>query len=137
MANDLSDLPVTLSPQQGVVAPSRLWGGDGPAAYDLLQVQIPGSLGPKHFLQQIWTRNMIDLADFSPSADQNWPDARRRPQGGAQGLLADCCRSMVMSSTHWRSGFAVQEFDRIGGTNNGGPKIASIFAERTQWVKTQ
>ena len=60
---DFSDLPATLSPQQalGVVAPPRLWDGDDPAGHDLLQAQISGSLGPKDFLEEIWTRDVVDL----------------------------------------------------------------------------
>ena len=56
--------------------------------YDLLQAQISGPLGSKDFLEEIWTRDVVDLGDLSPAADHKRPYARRRPQGCAQGLLA-------------------------------------------------
>ena len=60
---DFSDLPATLSPQQAlvVVAPPRLWDGDDPAGYDLLHARVSDSLGPKDLLEEIWTRDVVDL----------------------------------------------------------------------------
>ena len=66
---DFSNLPAT-SPQQvtttslpamNMVAPPRLWDGDDPAGYDLLQARVFGALGPKDFLEEIWTRDVVDL----------------------------------------------------------------------------
>ena len=56
---DFSDLPASISPQQalGVVTPPRLWDGDDPAAYDLLQARVSDLLGSNDFLEDIWTRD--------------------------------------------------------------------------------
>jgi len=62
--------------------------GTAMTGYDLLQAQISGPLGPKDFLEEIWTRDVVDLGDLSPAADHKRPYARRRLQGCAQGLLA-------------------------------------------------
>ena len=60
--SDFSNLPAT-SPQHamGVVAPPRLWDGDDPAGYGLLQERVSASLGPKDFLEEIWERDVVDL----------------------------------------------------------------------------
>src|SRR6267142_2913232 len=60
---DLSALPAAISPQHAMaaVAPPRLWDGDDPAGYDLLQARVSASLGPKDFLEEIWTRDVVDL----------------------------------------------------------------------------
>src|SRR6266446_1034607 len=56
-------LPTAVSPQttMAAVAPPRLWDGDDPARYDLLQLRVSGSLGPKDFLEEIWARDVVDL----------------------------------------------------------------------------
>jgi hypothetical protein len=41
--------------------------------YDLLQAQISGPLGSKDFLEEIWTRDVVDLGDLSPAADHKRP----------------------------------------------------------------
>ena len=58
-------LPTAVSPQttMAAVAPPRLWDGDDPARYDLLQSRVSGSLGPKDFLEEIWARDVVDLLD--------------------------------------------------------------------------
>jgi len=128
--SDFSDLPATFSPQQalGVVAPPRLWDGDDPAGYDLLQAQISGSLGPKDFLEEIWTRDVVDLGDLSPAADQRRPYARRRPQGCAQGLLA---RLVPLNRYEQRAlvrrQFAIKEFDRVDRNERRWAKNNVVF----------
>ena len=56
-------LPTAVSPRttMAAVAPPRLWDGDDPARYDLLQSRVSGSLGPKDFLEEIWARDVVDL----------------------------------------------------------------------------
>ena len=60
---ELSDLPAAVSPPSALaaVAPPALWDGDDPAGYDVLQARVAASLGPKDFLEEIWTRDVVDL----------------------------------------------------------------------------
>ena|SRR5712672_2366618 len=131
---DFSDLPATLSPRQalGVVALPRLW--DDPAGYDLLQAQISGSLGPKDFLEEIWTRDVVDLGDLSPAADQKRPYARRRPQRCAQGLLARLVPlNRYEQNALVRLLFAIKEFDRIDRNERRWAKNNVVLRNEPNW----
>src|SRR5262245_49203321 len=60
---DISHLPAAATPQQAmaIVAPPRLWDGDDPAGYDMLRTQMSGAVAPKDFLEEIWTRDAVDM----------------------------------------------------------------------------
>jgi len=99
--------------------------------YDLLQAQISGSLGPKDFLEEIWTRDVVDLGDLSPAADHKRPYARRRPQGCAQGLLARLVPLNRLSSAHWQ--FAIKEFDRVNRNERRWAKNNVVLRNEPNW----
>src|SRR5712675_788626 len=102
--------------------------GTAMTGYDLLQAQISGSLGPKDFLEEIWTRNVVDLGDLSPAADQERPYARRRPQECAQSLLA---RLVPLNRYEQRAlvrrQFAIKEFDRVDRNERQWAKNNVVF----------
>ena len=112
------------------MAPPRLWDGDEPTGYDLLQAQISGSLGPKDFLEEIWTRDGVDLVWEIFRLRRIKNDLMR--EGDHKGVLKVCwryrCRSIVMSSAHWCGGDSRSRSSIAStGTNDSGPKITSFF----------